>query len=523
MNPAGNGQGYEMDVRGRVYRFGPSLPPTIGGPYSSGDANVAGGVDWGRDIATEFLLDWATKRWAILTVNGHVTSNPFTVTFDAGTTRPLVLNDSLYRAMAFRNPSFPPSDTAGWVVTRDGRPYSFNGADVIVPLSPFPNQDVVRDLNVISDGLAGRPLILEEALSNGNRFPITVSSPPIVNVTVLPAPVGGNITTTTRPIVAFDYTDPDGDAMASARVRLFTSAQYGAGGFNPATSTALAEWAITDPLTFSQQIDLDLANGAYRAYVQATDSAGDVSLWAFIGWTQNVTRPGAPIVTTDPDSETWTTTVTATAAVGVTAGMTGVIEYSDDGSPWEPVRGAFAPIVYPTSGPKTITVVDWEAPFNVHRSYRARTLSADGTVSSLPSATVDEIVISAEWVLSVPTTGVAASIAYVPQRSDTRDSGGVALQPIGRTGAVVVRSGAKAKAVPAKVRTMDRAEHDAFEAIVDAGTSLQLRSPYESMYVAVVGDIERTFLEVAPDASETQVFAFAHEHSLSFVEVERPT
>jgi hypothetical protein len=528
MNPAGNGQGYEWDVRGRAYRFGPTLPPylsALSGVTVSGA--LAGGIDWGQDIFTDVHLDWSTKRYAVLSNRGHLVSPSFTITWDPDDTRPLQDGRSLYRAMAFVNPAIPVGDTAGYVTTYTGRIYGFNDAEHIRPFAVYPDRDVVIDLNVLSDGRAGRALILEVATDFGSRNDLTVSVEPEI-VVIAPS---ASTTTTTRPSIIWEFTDADGDAMARADVKLFSSAQYGAGGFDPATSDALSEWTVTDPGTFRVDIDFDLPNASYRAYVKATDTAGDSSGWEYKAFTVTVTKPPVPTLVADTDSGTWTTTVTVTAGVGTGADFSAILEYSDDpdatnSDPGDEGWIEIGTVAYPTSGAKVVVFEDVQAPFNLYRTYRARTVNAELSVSSEweDSNLVEALLVSEQWVLTPADSNDGMAVSIIPEWSDTRDSGAVAHYPVGRSTAVVTRTIVGSKTRQLAVRTLNRDGHDLLDGMLTAGTTLLLRSPYRhAEFVSVVGEIERSMLDgVAPEPDEVTEMRFAHVTTFSVVEVARP-
>lgn len=122
------------------------------------------------------------------------------------------------------------------------------------------------------------------------------------------APTITGATSTTRPNVAWVYSDADGDPQTRYRVKIFSAAQYGAAGFTPDGSTAT--WDSGDQYGSGDTIDLttDLVNGAYRAYVKAAQDwagpEGDVwwSAWAFTGFTIAVTPPQAPTLAATLDS-----------------------------------------------------------------------------------------------------------------------------------------------------------------------------------------------------------------------------
>lgn len=80
---------------------------------------------------------------------------------------------------------------------------------------------------------------------------------------------GGTVTSTTRPTITWTFT---GDSLTQGgfRVRVFTAAQYGAGGFNPETSTATYDSGVQASTNLSLTLPTSLLNTTvYRAYVMA--------------------------------------------------------------------------------------------------------------------------------------------------------------------------------------------------------------------------------------------------------------
>lgn len=88
---------------------------------------------------------------------------------------------------------------------------------------------------------------------------------PVVNL-LTPAP---GLFEVSAPLVSWDYTDPENDAQQSFEIKIFTQAQYSAGGFSPDTSAPYA----TSGRVFSQAArswqSTALPNGNYRVYVRA--------------------------------------------------------------------------------------------------------------------------------------------------------------------------------------------------------------------------------------------------------------
>lgn len=190
-------------------------------------------------------------------------------------------------------------------------------------------------------------------------------------VVVVTAPADAStITNDSQPSVAWTYSDPESDVQERYQVKVFSAAQYGAGGFDPSTSTAA--WDSGEVLSAATTVEIAtvLPNATYRAYVQVADvgSGGRFGAWDYNQFTLNVTGPAVPTFTATADNTLKRVELVATSA-GVPAVEFFDFEYSDDsGATWAAVRGATRVAAVGTSA----TVYDYEAPPNTARQYRAK-------------------------------------------------------------------------------------------------------------------------------------------------------
>lgn len=133
-----------------------------------------------------------------------------------------------------------------------------------------------------------------------NRAPVTTVTGPVE---------ASNVVDTTRPTVTWTYADADGDVQERYRVKIFSAAQYGAGGFNPDTSAATWDSGEVFSGTLAQTVGMDLVNGTtYRAYVKSADAgtSGRYGAWDNNTFTIVVAAPPAPalVVTPQPANAT---------------------------------------------------------------------------------------------------------------------------------------------------------------------------------------------------------------------------
>ena len=207
---------------------------------------------------------------------------------------------------------------------------------------------------------------------------------PTVSVT---APTG-TITSTATPEVQWTYTDPDAaDPQAFYEVRVFTAAQYGAGGFDPATSVATWESGITDSSEPGAFIGEGLLSGTYRAYVRVAKSINGQPFWSAWGnsqFTLNLTPP--PTVTITAAWSASEGKATLDLAGGAPTGFTSQyfqVQRSDDlGVTWAFIRDGSEVAV---DGSYEGTAVDYEAPRGLTVRYRARSIGISGE-ERIPSA-----------------------------------------------------------------------------------------------------------------------------------------
>jgi hypothetical protein len=100
---------------------------------------------------------------------------------------------------------------------------------------------------------------------------------------------GATITATRTPTVTHTITDPEGDAQTAWQVKLFTQAQFSAGGFDPETSTPAYNSGGLSGAGLSHVVTTAMPNGVYRAYVKSSDASG------YGPWLPRRRRPSRPL------------------------------------------------------------------------------------------------------------------------------------------------------------------------------------------------------------------------------------
>lgn len=160
-------------------------------------------------------------------------------------------------------------------------------------------------------------------------------------VVAVDAPAG-TVTDTNRPTVSWTNTlDADGGDQTILALKVFTSAQYSAGGFNPETTTPL-ENRGGFYAGGSLQVNSILADGTYRAYVKTGQTVNGVfhwSDWAFSEFTVSVAIPATPTLIATADNANARIALAVADAAGVASTDALELERSlDAGTTWETVR-----------------------------------------------------------------------------------------------------------------------------------------------------------------------------------------
>lgn len=197
----------------------------------------------------------------------------------------------------------------------------------------------------------------------------------------------------------------------SLELRVFSAAEYGAAGFDPATAASYIgavgslplsyidgstlSTASTDPFTLGAA----LANGTYRAYVRATRSFPGAlpGAWSYTQFDVTPALPTPPSVSTlkDDAAQSVTVTVTPQASTGASDPVVTVQRSADDGLSWQTVHDAAS---IPGSFGTSLVVVDRTAPRGVGLLYRANV-----------TATVDTWQLASLWTVASATGMLSAA------------------------------------------------------------------------------------------------------------------
>lgn len=474
MNPAGNGQGYVLNYDGDVLAFGGATALGVHSAFLAGT-----GVQ-----ALRLYMEYTSKRYWVLDSMGRWWGKNGGNNLAVGALPPLgtLGSDQIQFAGALYDKS---AAAKGWHLNQFGLVSPIGGAQA-APGSPYnPNSRIWQDIAIIDDGTGANPLRLALLNQFGGVFEYLVSTAPTVAVTKPDDPT----TTTTRPIVGWTYTDLEGDAQALWEAGVFTAAQYGIGGFDPAVSPATFRTSGTDAQARTVQVPQDLANATYRAYVRVTDTSGLVSSWQNKQWVQNVTRPVTPTVTPSLTGTIQSVSLLLHVSALTGSGKLGVQYLDADDTVWRWVKNGWDLV---PNGSGDATVIDYGAGFGVQRTYRAIYYVYDSATDTWNgsdwSSTANATLTQRKWVLSTADDSDLLEVSVTPDFSAMKMIKAGIFWAAGRADPIIVRDGVpKSPQLPLSVYSLTAATRAALELILPKETVL-LRDPFGHRYYGMFVD-----------------------------------
>lgn len=313
-------------------------------------------------------------------------------------------------------------------------------------------------------------------------FDVVTTTQPTVSVTAPTSPVTG----TSKPTVAWTYADADGYDQDYYRIRVFSSAQYVAGGFDPSADTPLWDSGVVASGDNTATLDYFLTGGvSYRAYVIAAKTVGGeayYSNYAYAQFTVTTTAPATPTLSAsfNPTANQVWLSASGQSVSGSFDSQVFQVQRSDDsGSTWADVTGATALV---PSGVFVSTTFDYSAPRAATAQYRARsvaTLSGEVIGSAWSTAQAVSVLNDGTWWLKAVSTpalnrgsvGVQAGFSV-----DRTEQIGV-FRPIGRGTAVTVTAGLMGEDGKLEIQTTSRADFEAVWALCCHVGTLILQTP----------------------------------------------
>ncbi|MEP7115113.1 MAG: hypothetical protein ABI862_17750, partial [Ilumatobacteraceae bacterium] len=209
------------------------------------------------------------------------------------------------------------------------------GAVTAVPIDGLRNNTSYRSYVRVAQIVNGQPNWSQAWSSTDFAISMTTAAP------VVSAPTGV-VTTTTAPVVTWAHQGTYGP-QADYQVRVFTAAQYGIAGFDPAVSPATYDSGVQIGLTSTLIVSLINAL-TYRAYVRTAQQIVSDLQWspyAFTAFSLNAATAEVASVSATADNVNARTRITVTRNLATPNWATIDVQRSHDlGVTWEFVRGA---------------------------------------------------------------------------------------------------------------------------------------------------------------------------------------
>jgi hypothetical protein len=402
--------------------------------------------------------------------------------------------------------------------------------DVAIPSTTATTYTVLNDENtephvtptniqveIYSHGTSSSPSVLVFAL----YFDTIYVAKPVVTVL---APTG-TITGDTTPTVSWaNSLDPDGGGQTAFEVKFFKVSEYGAGGFDPDTSSSGNESGVVVSGSQSWASTELLIDGVWRAYVRVAQTVNGESFWsdwAYSQFTMSINRPAVPGLTVTAEPTLARIKVQLTSVAGAATTSKFQTEFSDDGTNWYALRTSEdGGLSTPSGG--AATEYDYEAPNGGVRSYRARALHAypEGyAVSAWSDPEATSWTSTTWWVKNV--NDPAFNVEVVPKSQPTSNrTGNVGLfRPLGAKYPIAVADQRSSVSGELVFRLDSDDLRDSFAAMTQSGGVVLIQAPagvtdWPDRYCAL-GDYGRERAIDKPDGEYTF-------DSVQWTEVVRP-
>ena len=346
------------------------------------------------------------------------------------------------------------------------------------------------------NGLRGKISEYEETGDRGKFYElyidVDISAQPTVSVS---APTG-TITTTTAPDVTWTFSDTDNETQAFYQIKVFTAAQYGAGGFNAVTSTATYDSGEIASSDNTAVVGTLLLAGVYRAYVRTAKSVNGEPFWsdyAFSQFTISYTAPTIPTMAVAWDANLGKASFTLTGAAVPGAYVSQYYDIhrsDDDGVVYAGIRDGEN--ITPNAS-FIGTAVDYEAPRDTVAYYRCRSVAVNSSDQEFPSdwGTVQQILITNDetwWfkVIEEPDYNLG-SIRVLKELDVQIDEPNIVFRPLGATRPIVVAGPLQGEDGGYNIKTITETEWDDFYPILTHQGTILAQDPYGNQkYIRIV-------------------------------------
>ena len=320
---------------------------------------------------------------------------------------------------------------------------------------------------------------------------VDIAAKPTVTVS---APTG-TITSSAAPDVTWAYADTDNETQAYYQIKVFSAAEYGAGGFDPAVSTATWDSGEIASSDQTAVIGTLLRPATYRTYVRVAKSINGSPFWsdfAYSGFVISFTAPTIPTMVASWSDALGKAsfTLTGAAPTGYVSQYYDIERSDDGGTIYAAVRDASGII---PNGSYVGTAVDYEAPRTIIANYRCRTVGIDSSSNEFPSAwgTVQQILITSDstwWFKAISDATLnKGSIRILKDTSIAVEEPNITFRPLGESYPIVVSGPIQGQDGLYVIKTVNTTEWNNIFPLINHQGIILAQDPYGNQkYIRIV-------------------------------------
>jgi hypothetical protein len=345
---------------------------------------------------------------------------------------------------------------------------------------------------------------------------VDIAAQPTVSVS---APTG-TITTTSAPDVTWAYSDTDNETQAFYEIKVYSAAQYGAGGFDPDTSISTWESGEIASTDSSAVVGDLLLPATYRAYVKVAKSINGEpfwSAWQYSQFTISYTPPTIPTMNVSWSSTEGKATFTLTGAAlpGAYVSQYYDIHRSDNaGVLYDGIRNGERLI---PNVSYVATAVDYEAPRTITAYYRCRSVAIDSSSNEFSSnwGTVQQVLITNDntwWFKAVEEPSINQGSIRVLKELDVQvPEPNTVFRPLGSDRPIVVAGLIQGQDGGYSIKTVNETEWDDLYPLIEYQGTILVQDPFGNQKYIRITDRGWT--------AETQSGSVYRDITLRYVEV----
>jgi hypothetical protein len=361
----------------------------------------------------------------------------------------------------------------------------------------------------------------KESTDRGKFYELFVDVDIVTKPTVgtVSAPVGSVSTTT--PDITWTYVDSvDNSTQDYVEIKVFSSSQYGAGGWNVDTSTPTwtsGELATTE---LTSVVGALLTPATYRCFVRvAKDINGTPfwSDWSYSEFTVNYTTQPVPTMAVAWSASLARASFTITGSSlsgGLTSQYHQVQRSDDEGVTWDYIRNGDN-ITLNASNQGIID--DYEAPRGITAYYRARAVGVDSNSIEYPSgwSITQQVLItndSSWWFKCIEDSDLNKGSIRVLKELDVQvDEPNTVFRPLGSNYPIIVAGPLQGEDGAYNVKTVTEDEWDAIYPLITHQGKLLIQDPFGNQKYIRITDRKWT--------AETQSGNVYRDITLNYVEI----